>query len=126
MTKDRFGSLLDDWEKKNPVVDKDAPRPGRVPRAEKPASVTIDLHGKSRQDALRTLEEFFANRKKGGPATVVIIHGVGRHSEDNRKILKPAVKEWLSRRPELFSLVRPGRTGEGGTGVTVVVMKKTL
>jgi len=127
MTKDKFETLFGEWEKQHPVIDKDRTRPGNASRPDpgnsRPESVTIDLHGQSRQDAIRILEAFFINRKKSDPETVVIIHGVGRHSEDNRKVLKPAVKEWLRQRSEWFSQVRPGRTGEGGTGVTVVSMK---
>ena len=124
MTQERFKNIFADWEQKHPVVDKDtvAAPVMRKPRVEQ--DLSIDLHGKTRREALRIMEDFFQTSDRRLSAKIVIIHGVGRHSPDHQKILKPAVKEWLMARERMFREIRPGRADEGGPGVTVVRLKK--
>src|SRR3954467_1940349 len=45
-----------------------------------PVEARIDLHGRSREEALRTLERFVEGATAGGRRCVLVIHGRGLHS----------------------------------------------
>jgi DNA-nicking Smr family endonuclease len=126
MSRNDFEKALAEWEKTHPVSDKDVSAPaGNKPKKAVPGPVEIDLHGMTKEESRKMLENvFLAGRMKPGQE-IRVIHGVGRHSPDQRKVLKPFVREWLALNASKFEWIRPGRPGEGGPGVTVVRTKQS-
>lgn len=108
------------WERWKDEESED--RGGSRKRKGNEGPLQVDLHGLTRKEALALLERMFLGHPKP-KGRVILIHGVGRHSADGRQVLKPLVREWLKEHAALFRLVRPGRPGEGGPGVTVVEMR---
>src|SRR3954468_18017736 len=60
-----------------------------------PVEARIDLHGRSREEALRTLERFVEGATAGGRRCVLVIHGRGLHSSGEGPTLRDAVREAL-------------------------------
>lgn len=83
-------------------LDKDLPEhnpQGRFRKLKKsksgnPADV-LDLHGMTREEALKALSRFvghaFARKRK----TLIVITGKGLRSKGGRSVLKPAVEQWI-------------------------------
>lgn len=61
---------------------------------------TLDLHGKTLDEALRSLERFVANARGNHLSIVLVVTGKGLHSEDGRGVLKDAVESWLRSQDE--------------------------
>jgi DNA-nicking Smr family endonuclease len=93
------------------------------PRAE----ARLDLHGRSRAEALAALERFVAAAREQGRRCVLVIHGRGAHSSDDAPVLKPLVWRWLAASPQAAASVLAfvsARPGEGGDGATRVLLRK--
>ena len=95
----------------------------KLPREEKiiPLTIqtqynTIDLRGKRVDEALRTLEHDLDSMSRMGLTSAVIIHGHGTGA------LKEAVRGLLRTSPYADDF-RPGDYGEGGDGVTIVLLR---
>ncbi len=76
----------------------------------------IDLHGFNVEDAIAELDTYLDQAFLSGYSQVTIIHGVGTGK------LRAGLQDFLRRHPHTKEL-RPGRYGEGGSGVTVVTLK---
>ena len=123
--------ILSAWLRVNDVFDKDAElsgssalsKPGerrRRLRAKKP-DATLDLHGKTRDEAWRFMDEFFRLSRRQGLEKVLIIHGKGNHS-GGEAALKRVVRDYIER------CAFAGESGqaaaaEGGSGATWVLLK---
>jgi len=121
---ENFGDIFKEWESKNKIVDKDsqsAKLKNIVPKNEK-NDLSIDLHGLTKNEALTKLCDFVRRNQSGQVTKIIVIHGVGRHSEGKR-VLKEAVKEWLSINDNLIRNFRPAGIGEGSGGATVAFIK---
>jgi DNA-nicking Smr family endonuclease len=86
----------------------------------------IDLHGMTLDEARRAVREFVLRSMAAGRRCVLIVHGRGLNSRDQRPVLKDGVKQWLSRgelsrRVLAFSTARPY---DGGTGATYVLLRR--
>ena len=75
----------------------------------------IDVRGFEPDDAIRAVEVFLENAVMGGVDSARIIHGKGRG------VLRERMKHWLKGQPAVKEF-RLGELGEGGTGVTIVVL----
>jgi len=117
---------MEDWLSRNPVPNKDA-GPPKGPRNTSPdpqkwkVDDIIDLHGYTAREAESKLKAFLHSARLRGYRKVFIIHGKGKHSQEEG-VLKHTVKKYLEKCPYT------GRTGhppnkEGGTGVTWVVLR---
>ncbi|HVX97704.1 MAG TPA: Smr/MutS family protein [Polyangia bacterium] len=87
----------------------------------------LDLHGRSRAEALAALERFIAGAREQGRRCVLVIHGRGAHSSDDAPVLKPLVWRWLAASPQAAAAVLAfisARPGEGGDGATRVLLRK--
>jgi DNA mismatch repair protein MutS2 len=87
-----------------------------IPQVVQTGYNTIDLRGKRVEEGIRVMEQDFDRMMRNGIDTVVVIHGHGTGA------MKEAVRANL-----LNSLYaadsRPGETGEGGDGVTIVRLR---
>jgi DNA mismatch repair protein MutS2 len=77
---------------------------------------TLDLRGQRADEALAELEAFLDRTALEGADTVFVIHGHGTGA------LRKVVREYLATSPYVERF-RPGRTGEGGDGVSVVSLR---
>jgi DNA-nicking Smr family endonuclease len=119
-----FGKIFEEWEKNNKIQDKDYhflnEKSSKKSNVEKDQS--IDLHGLTKSEALSELKKFIDKNRTGHLTKIVIIHGVGRHS-DGKRVLKEAVKEWLSENRHLIRNFRPAGIGEGSGGATIAFIQ---
>ena len=56
----------------------------------------VDLHGLTRGEAKRAVEEFLRGARSSGKRCVLVVHGRGLHSKDHLPVLKDALRTWLS------------------------------
>jgi len=80
------------------------------------SSTSLDVRGSRREEALEAVNRFVDRAVLSGVQEITIIHGVGEG------ILARAIREVLASDPRVDS-IRPGGLGEGGLGVTVVVLQ---
>ncbi len=88
-----------------------------VPLTQQSHENTIDLRGRSLEDALVILEKFLDRSTLHGPDNLIVIHGHG----SNR--LKTGLRDYLGDSPYPLHF-RSGREGEGGSGVTVILLSR--
>ena len=87
----------------------------------------LDLHRRTREEALRAVERFLVRSRADGCRAVLIIHGRGQNSEAGEPVLRPALQEWLAcpaaaRAGVMAFAPAPPRTG--GSGATVVLLRR--
>ncbi|MDR2364324.1 MAG: Smr/MutS family protein [Zoogloeaceae bacterium] len=88
-----------------------------------PIEKTIDLHGLTRDEALRDLNDFLAECASRRLRCVCVIHGKGRASPGGRAILKPMTRQWLARRPEVLAFC-DASPRDGGDGALLALFGK--
>ncbi len=81
------------------------------------SSVEIDVRGFSGDEAVQAVDKFLDRALLSGFPLVRLVHGKGTGA------LRLRIGEFLKTHPAVIE-TRPGETGEGGDGVTVVVLKK--
>jgi len=79
-------------------------------------SPEIDLRGLNLDDAIISVDKYLDDASMTGLKTVTIIHGKGTG------ILRAGIQKHLRTNPHVKSF-RPGKFGEGETGVTIVELK---
>jgi DNA-nicking Smr family endonuclease len=87
----------------------------------------LDLHGQTREEALRAVERFVLRSRADGHRALLIIHGRGQNSEAGEPVLRPALHEWLAcaaaARAGVMAFA-PAPPRAGGTGATVVLLRR--
>ena len=86
----------------------------------------LDLHGMTAEEAKQAVHEFVLRSMVVGSRCVLIVHGRGRNSPDQRPVLKDRLKHWLThgelgRRVLAFSSARPY---DGGSGAMYVLLRR--
>jgi DNA-nicking Smr family endonuclease len=86
----------------------------------------VDLHGMTRDEAKRAVEDFLRASRGAGKRCVLVVHGRGLHSKDQLPVLKDALRTWLStarfgRHVLAFATARPS---DGGAGAIYVLLKR--
>lgn len=76
----------------------------------------LDLRGERYEDAIHRLEQYIDDALLAGYPNVSIIHGKGTGA------LRKGVQEFSKKHPRIAGQ-RPGASGEGGSGVTVIELK---
>lgn len=103
----------------------------RFKRSEFPVEATLDLHGKTEDQAFAAVDEFIRRAWLGGKRCVIIITGKGYHQEDSdyfnpKGKLKERVPLWLNRR-ELRPLILAYKHPEaklGGSGALYILLRR--
>ena len=124
---------LEDWLKSGRIIDKDASveeyLPGKADRIEKRQTLRnmnpqaeLDLHGKTREEAIDLLNEFLRDAQLKDLRKVLIIHGKGIHSKTGPTIGK-AVRNFLEASPIAGETGTPHRS-MGGSGAAWVIIKE--
>lgn len=91
-----------------------------------PIDARIDLHGMTRDEAKRAVEEFLASRRQAYERVVLIIHGKGEHSPRGMGVLRGEVGAWLSEGPASrhVACFATARDEDGGTGAVYVLLRR--
>lgn len=84
---------------------------------------TLDLHGKTREEALDNLQEFIMESMQQGMRCVLIIHGKGYRSSAGKPVLKPAVSHWLKQIEAVLAYC-PALPEHGGDGARYVLLRR--
>lgn len=77
---------------------------------------SIDLRGMDSEEACYTVDKYLDDAYVAGRGEVTLVHGKGTG------VLRKAINDMLKKHPHVKSH-RLGEYGEGGTGVTVVILK---
>jgi len=96
-------------------------------RGDHRAEARLDLHGQTRDEALRAVERFVLRSRADGLRAVLVIHGRGQNSEAGEPVLRPALQEWLAGAAAVRAGVMafaPAPPRAGGTGATVVLLRR--
>ena len=99
----------------------------RLKAGEPRVEARLDLHGRSRDEALAALDRFLVLARESGKRCVLVIHGRGAHSSDDAPVLKPLVWRWLAASSASASSVlafASARPAEGGDGATRILLRK--
>jgi len=86
----------------------------------------LDLHGLTRDEARAKLEQFVGEARRRGQRCVLVVHGRGLHSKDQRPVLKEALVAWFGRaslRKQILAFCS-ARPYDGGTGALYVLLRK--
>ena len=83
----------------------------------------IDLHQMDERTARATLDEFLADCRKRGVRCVRIVHGKGLRSGSAGPVLKRMTDRVLRRRDDVLAFAS-ARPAQGGTGATVVLLRR--
>ncbi len=86
----------------------------------------LDLHGMTAEEAKEAVHAFVLQSMKMGRRCVLVVHGRGRNSPDQRPVLKGRLKQWLTRgelgrRVLAFS---SARSYDGGSGAMYVLLRR--
>lgn len=86
----------------------------------------LDLHGLTADEAKEAVTAFVRRAMAVGNRCVLLVHGRGRNSPDQRPVLKDGLKQWLTRgelgrRVLAFSSARPY---DGGGGAMYVLLRR--
>ena len=84
--------------------------------------LSVDLHGFSRDQALRELTEIFSLAHQQQLRLLLVVHGKGYHSE-RASVLKPLLQRWLADQPRVLGWC-PAIPRHGGSGATYVYLKR--
>lgn len=87
----------------------------------------VDLHGFSREEAHRAVEEFIVRASRFRPCCVKIIHGRGINSPNDKAVLKESLQQWLSTRRMSRHVVAYASAPlkDGGVGAIYVLLRRT-
>jgi DNA-nicking Smr family endonuclease len=86
----------------------------------------LDLHGLNREEARGAAERFLQESRLGGKRCVLLVHGRGRHSEDQLPVIKEALHGWLAsgRFGRLVLAFASARPADGGAGALYVLLRR--
>ena len=83
----------------------------------------VDLHGLNQQDAQHLLDEFLAEQFVQRHRCILVVHGKGTGSLNNRPVLKNLTSNILKNEPSVLAFVS-AQPRDGGTGALYVLLKK--
>jgi DNA-nicking Smr family endonuclease len=98
----------------------------RLHRGDYAVQAHIDLHGHTVEDARVAVEQFLTSAYAAGQRCVLLIHGRGLNSKDNRPVLKEQVRIWLShgRLSRLVLAFATAPLTNGGAGAVYVLLRR--
>ncbi|MGE3540178.1 MAG: Smr/MutS family protein [Candidatus Tectimicrobiota bacterium] len=86
----------------------------------------LDLHGHTVEAAKIAMDRFMTSAYLSGQRCVLIIHGRGLNSRDNRPVLKEQVRYWLShgRLSRMVLAFATAPINNGGAGAVYVLLRR--
>lgn len=88
-----------------------------------PFEAKIDLHGATVKQAGRELEQAIDSAYESGLRCILVVHGRGLGSFDNKPALKTHVNHWLRELPQVLAF-HSAQPKHGGTGALYVLLKR--
>ncbi|MBU25602.1 MAG: hypothetical protein CMD99_06180 [Gammaproteobacteria bacterium] len=85
-----------------------------------PAQYEVDLHGHTVDEAANAIATLFQVMNERRLTHIRIIHGVGRHSQHGRPLLKAYINRWLKGNPNIVAFAS-ARRSDGGVGAVNAV-----
>ena len=107
-----------------PGIDKRTAK--RLKRGQVPIDARIDLHGMTRDQAHKALQNFIASSQNAGRRCALVITGKGYGPAGGIGVLKQAVPRWLNEQPNRSRILSftHARPQDGGTGALYVYLKR--
>jgi DNA-nicking Smr family endonuclease len=98
----------------------------RLHRGDYAVQAHIDLHGHTVEEAKVAVERFVTDAYAAGQRCILLIHGRGLNSKDNRPVLKEQVRHWLShgRLSRLVLAFATAPLTNGGAGAVYVLLRR--
>jgi DNA-nicking Smr family endonuclease len=98
----------------------------RLHRGDYAVQAHIDLHGHTVEEAKVVVDRFLTSAYMAGQRCVMLIHGRGLNSKDNRPVLKEQVRIWLShgRLSRLVLAFATAPVTDGGAGAVYVLLRR--
>ncbi len=98
----------------------------RLHRGDYAVQAYIDLHGHTVEEAKVVVERFVTAAYAAGQRCILLIHGRGLNSKDNRPVLKEQVRIWLShgRLSRLVLAFATAPITNGGAGAVYVLLRR--
>jgi DNA-nicking Smr family endonuclease len=98
----------------------------RLHRGDYAVQAHIDLHGHTVEEAKVAVDRFLTAAYAAGQRCILLIHGRGRNSKDNRPVLKEQVRIWLShgRLSRLVLAFATAPITNGGAGAVYVLLRR--
>jgi DNA-nicking Smr family endonuclease len=96
-------------------------------RGEHRPEARLDLHGLTRDEALRAAEQLVQRSRGEGRRVMLVIHGRGHGSEGGEAVLRPALQAWLGTAAAARAGVMafaPAPPRDGGTGATLILVRR--
>ncbi len=86
----------------------------------------VDLHGLTTVEAREAVDRFVADSFAAGHRCVLIVHGRGLNSKDQRPVLKERLKAWLAhgRIGKVVLAFATARPCDGGAGALYVLLRR--
>ncbi|ORU91149.1 MAG: hypothetical protein A6F72_01180 [Cycloclasticus sp. symbiont of Poecilosclerida sp. N] len=84
---------------------------------------TVDLHGLTKQEAEQLLNEVLSFHIEEQSRCILVVHGKGKGSPNNRPVLKNLVFHLLKNDPAVLALAS-AQQRDGGTGAVYVLLNK--
>lgn len=88
-----------------------------------PFETKIDLHGATVNEAGKFLQSSIENAYSSGLRCVLVVHGRGKGSFDNKPAIKTHVNHWLRELPYVLAFYS-AQPKHGGTGALYVLLKR--
>ncbi|HJO26270.1 MAG: hypothetical protein CMK00_00335 [Planctomycetes bacterium] len=86
------------------------------------SELSVDLHGKTRETALRAAKQAVFDARRRGFTHLEVIVGRGAGTRDGKAVIKPVVERWL-RGPEARAAgVKDTQAGPGGGAFRVLLV----
>lgn len=103
----------------------DARNMDRLKRGRIRPEAKLDLHGKTRDQAHRALEEFLARAQADGRRCVIVVTGRGRLSEGGG-VIRSEVPHWLNLAPNRSRILgfAQAQPRDGGSGALYVMIRR--
>ncbi|MCC6746507.1 MAG: Smr/MutS family protein [Deltaproteobacteria bacterium] len=98
----------------------------RLKAGEFARAARVDLHGRTRDEAARLVEQFLRQARSEGARCVSIVHGRGLNSSQRGPVLKETVMDALAHGPASPWVLAwcSARPEDGGTGALYVLLRK--
>ena len=95
----------------------------RLKKGQYPVEAKIDLHGLTIDNAGMTLQRALTSAVANGIRCVIVVHGRGKGSFDNKPAIKTHVNQWLRDTSNVLAF-HSAQPFHGGTGAVYVLLKR--
>ncbi|MCB1044387.1 MAG: Smr/MutS family protein [Acidobacteria bacterium] len=84
----------------------------------------LDLHGKTKDEAIHALTRFVIDAFANGVPSVIVVTGKGKHAASGQATLKPVVERWITQKGARFiKAYAEAPRAMGGAGAFVIYLR---